>query len=35
MQQYFKEIDSENMHAKNIENEKIVNLKLEGFMRYL
>jgi hypothetical protein len=28
-------INSENMYAKNIKNEKIVNLKLEGFMGYL
>jgi hypothetical protein len=35
VQIYFRDIDSENMYAKNIENEEIVNLKLEGFMRYL
>jgi hypothetical protein len=34
-QWYFKEIDSENMCAKNINNEKITNLDPEGFMRYL
>jgi hypothetical protein len=28
-------INSENMYAKNIKNEKIVNLKLEGFIGYL
>jgi hypothetical protein len=26
VQRYFREIDSENMYAKNIENEEIVNL---------
>jgi hypothetical protein len=29
---YFKEIDYENMYAKNIKNEEIVKLELEGFM---
>ena len=32
---YFRDIDSENIYAKNIENKEIVNLWLEGFMVYL
>ena len=35
VQQYFREIDSENIYAKNVKNEQIVNLWLEGFMTYL
>jgi hypothetical protein len=35
MQWYFKKIDSENMYAKNIKNEEIVNLWLEEFIMYL
>ena len=36
MQWYFREIGFKNIYAKNIENyEEIVNLKLEGFMKYL
>ena len=35
IQWYFREIDYENMYAKNIENEVIMNLKFKGFMRYL
>ena len=30
-----KMINSKNIYAKNIKNEKIMNLKLEGFMKYL
>jgi len=35
VQLYFREIDSYNMYAKNIENEEIMNLKLEGFIKNL
>jgi hypothetical protein len=35
VQQYFREIDSENICAKNVKNEEIMNLWLEGFMAYL
>jgi hypothetical protein len=31
----FREIDSENMYAKNFKNEEIVNMELEGLMGYL
>jgi hypothetical protein len=31
----FKEIDSENMYAKNVKNEDIVNMELEGLVVYL
>lgn len=30
MQWYYREIDFKNMHAKKIENKKIMNLELEG-----
>jgi hypothetical protein len=35
IQIYFREIDSENICAKNMENEEIVHLELGRFMRYL
>lgn len=35
MQWYFKEIDSENTYAENIENEEVVNLEFEGFISFL
>jgi len=31
----FREIGSKNMYTKKVENEKIVNLELGGFMKYL
>jgi len=31
----FREIDSENIYAKNVKNEEIVNMELEGLMGYL
>jgi hypothetical protein len=31
----FREIDFENMYAKNVKNEEIVNMELEGLMGYL
>jgi hypothetical protein len=31
----FREIDSENMYAKNVKNEDIVNMELEGLVVYL
>jgi hypothetical protein len=35
MQWYFRKIDFENMYIENTKNKEIVNLTLEGFMKYL
>jgi hypothetical protein len=35
VQWYFRNINYENIHAKNIDNKEIVNLWVEGFMIYL
>lgn len=35
IQLYFREIDCENMYVKNVKNEEILNLELEGFMMQL
>jgi hypothetical protein len=35
VQWYFREIDSENIYAKNVKNEEIMNFWHEGFIVYL
>jgi hypothetical protein len=35
MQYYFKEINSENIYAKNIKDKEIINFLLKGFVMYL
>jgi len=35
IQWYFRETVSKNMYTKKVENEKIVNLELDGFIEYL